>query len=111
MPTLKEKVAAAAKTSDQPKKPTFHRSPDFKTLYVNFVQSGMTAFDVSLIVGENHGVDEKGEGVIELKAKLTMTPLEAKLVAAILADSVKRHEKQFGEISVPPGLITIPPET
>lgn len=84
--------------------PRVGRSADYKTIYVNFVQSGMTPYDISLVVGENTGVFGNAME-IELKAKITMSPLEAKVVTEILLDTVQRYEKQFGEIKVAEGLV------
>jgi hypothetical protein len=79
-------------------------APDFKLIYTNYVQAGFTPLDVALMVGETTGLNE-GKVVVQHKARITMSPTEAKIVARILANTVKLFEKQFGEIFVPEGMM------
>jgi hypothetical protein len=79
-------------------------APDFKLIYTNYVQAGYTPLDVMLMVGETTGLNE-GKVVVQHKARITMSPTEAKIVARILANTVKLFEKQFGEIVVPEGMM------
>jgi hypothetical protein len=98
--TTDEQVAAS------PTIPTynFHKADDYRTIYVNWVQTSLTPFDVSLIIGHAHatGVDTTGVNIfdVEQKARITFHPAEAKIVAGMLAQSVENYEKQFGEVSV-----------
>jgi hypothetical protein len=82
--------------------PRWIRSPDFKTIYTNFVQSGYTAFDISLVLAETAGVDEMNAFVIESKARVVMSPVEAKVVLAILSNTINKFEEQFGPINISP---------
>ncbi len=85
-------------------KQVFTNSPDFKSIYSNFVQSGFTAFDIYLSFGETVGGTPDGTLPVEMKARVSMAPLEAKLVTLILASSVQKYEAQFGKIQVPQGV-------
>jgi hypothetical protein len=82
-------------------------APDFKLIYTNYVQASFTPLDVALLVGETVGA-KLGKFMVQNKARITMSPTEAKIVARILANTVKLFEQQFGEIIVPDGMM--PPE-
>ncbi|HEX9120811.1 MAG TPA: DUF3467 domain-containing protein [Terriglobales bacterium] len=96
-----EPSATQATSGDMPK---MLRSPEFRTVYTNFVQAGYTPFDVSLLIGESIGPDAKGNAVVEFKSRITMSPAEAKVVHKILGDLIMAYEKQFGAIQLPIGL-------
>lgn len=77
-------------------------APDYKSMYINFVQAGYTPFDIGLLVGESAGYTvDGGKHFVEFKAKLVMTPLEAKVLAKIIGRTLEAYEKQFGVIEVP----------
>ena len=97
-------TAPAAAVPLQPQIPTFTRVPDFKSFYANFVQTSVTPFDISMQIGETAGVDHEGKFVVELKARISMSPLEAKIVINLLVTAIMQYEAQFGKIVVPPGI-------
>lgn len=75
------------------------RVPDFKSYYTNFVQAGLSPFDISLEIGEAEGYNpQTNKWLVLIKAKITMAPNEAKLVVAILANAVRNFESQYGQI-------------
>jgi hypothetical protein len=80
-------------------------SPEFRHLYVNFVQASFTPFDVSLMMGEVMGFDDKGQQVINQKARVVMSAAEAKVLMYVLANTVRQWETAFGKITMPPGQV------
>jgi hypothetical protein len=77
----------------------FTKTSDFKTLYVNYVQTFFTPFDMTLLVGQAVSVDPKAAEV-EHKARIVMHPAEAKILSALLSQSVEQYEKQYGDIPI-----------
>lgn len=73
---------------------------DFKHVYTNHIQGATTAFDVSLTIGE---VIQVGNGkiVIENRVRVSMSPLEAKVLQRIMTNLVYQHEGTYGPIHVP----------
>jgi Protein of unknown function (DUF3467) len=98
---------AAAPNPASTVEPVAVLAPDFKLIYTNFVQASFTPLDCSLILGEALGV-ENGRFTVQNKARVTMSPTEAKIVARLLLNTVRSYEKQFGEITVPDSMM--PPE-
>jgi len=99
-PKAPQEPTAAPKTLT----PVITNSPDFKALYTNFAQSGFTGFDIYVNFGEATGPNPDGTLPVEMKARVTMTPVEAKFVALIIAASVQKYEAEFGKVTVPKGL-------
>jgi Protein of unknown function (DUF3467) len=93
-------------TSLQPK---VVKVSDYKAMYANFIQTGYTAFDISVNVGETAGSQE-GRLLIEMKGRISMAPLEAKMLLAMLNSTIENYERQFGAITVPPGVFPDLPE-
>ena len=95
-------------TTDHPmptdEQPAMALSPQFRTIYTNFVRAGYTPFDVSLLIGENVGPNNEGKLVVQYQARVTMAPTEAKVVHKILGDLIQAFENQFGPIALPKGL-------
>src|SRR5436305_8728825 len=80
----------------------YQRSPDFRTIYANFIQTAHTAFDVSFTFGETSGVvEEDGKALVEQKVRLVLTPLEALVLRQMLNNLIAMHQQQFGQIAVP----------
>jgi hypothetical protein len=86
-----------------PFQPSYILSPEFKHLYVNFVQASFTPFDISLMMGEVMGLDAKGQQVINQKARVVTSAAEAKVLMFVLANTIRQWEAQFGKIALPPG--------
>lgn len=84
--------------------PQFRNAPDFKSVYVNFVQSAATPVDISLIVGDANPTPS-GVPDIEMKLRLIMAPLQAKIMVAMLHQVIRQYEEQYGKIPIPPGLV------
>jgi hypothetical protein len=98
--TNKEQHAAAAM---EPKL-QFHKAEDFKSFYVNWVQSSFTPFDISLVVGEFFSADEPGTFEVMQKARIILNPVEAKIISGMLLEALKNYQLQFGSVTVPSGL-------
>jgi hypothetical protein len=82
-------------------------APDFKNIYANFVQAQFSAFDFSLMIGEMMGPGSDGKTMIQQKVRVVMSPMEIKIMLTLLTKGVQQYEKQFGEISVHPGLLMV----
>jgi len=94
-------------TADAPQKMEFVQipAPDFKLIYTNHIQAFYSALDVAFTLGEVMGPDQgEGKFVVQTKARVTMSPIEAKIFQRIVTNLVKQYEVQFGEISVPPDM-------
>lgn len=81
--------------------PRIRNATDFKTIYVNFAQTAASAMDISLGVGEA-GPTQDGVVEVEMRARLVMAPLQAKIMIGMLFQVIQQYEKQFGKIAVPP---------
>jgi hypothetical protein len=75
---------------------------DFKTVYTNFIQGQFSPFDMSFLIAEALGPGPDGRPMILQKVRITMAPMEAKILLMIIADGLKKYEDQFGKISIPP---------
>lgn len=80
--------------------PHIHNAADFKSIYVNFVQSAASATDISIGVGETMPT-QTGVIDVEIKARLVMAPLQAKITVGMLVQAIRQYEKQYGEIVIP----------
>ena len=80
--------------------PQIHNAPDFKSIYVNFVQTAASATDISIGVGETSPT-QTGATDLEMKARIVVAPLQAKIMAAMLFQAIQQFEKQYGEIVIP----------
>ena len=86
---------------------TFQQAADYKLLYANFAQSVFSPLDIAIIFGEVLTTEDEKVFVLT-KARVTMTPMEAKILHTIVGDTVKNYENKFGEISIPP--MMLPPK-
>jgi hypothetical protein len=103
MPTENNRNEAEATkpaSTDDQIGPTFVRSPDFRSIYTNFVQSAYTPYDISLMLGETAGLED-GRWLVENKARLIMSPPEAKVVLIVLQGAIENYERVYGEIKPP----------
>jgi hypothetical protein len=89
--------------------PEFFRATNFKSVYVNYVQTGYTGMEISIICGENQGVGQ-GKLTVEQKVKIIMPPLEAVIVVSMLKAVIEQYEAAFGKIPRPEGLEKLPGE-
>lgn len=85
------------KSSPQPQ---IRNAADFKTIYVNFAQTAASPMDISLGVGEA-GPTNTGVVEVEMKARLVMAPMQAKVMLGMLFQVIKQYEDQFGKIVIP----------
>lgn len=80
--------------------PILMQDKDFKTIYTNFVNANYSPFDIVLMLGELMGPAPDGKQVVLQRAKVVMSPVEAKIVAAILNGAVSKFEKRFGRLVI-----------
>jgi hypothetical protein len=101
------------KTTAQPKGETdntaalsaiWNTATDFKTIYTNFVQAAFSPLDIVMTLGDVQGVTE-GRYIIEARARVVMTPAEAKILVRIMGNTLKNYEAKFGEVVVQGGLM------
>ena len=71
------------------------------TTYANNTQVGWTHFDVRMTFGEV--VDALPDKiVVEQRAQITISYLQAKILTLILGQAISQHEEIFGELKLPP---------
>jgi hypothetical protein len=76
------------------------KSPDFKSIYVNWIQATCSPYDVLLNLGESSPT-ERGDVEVEHKVRVVFSPIEAKIAAYIMTKTIHEYERQFGAIVVP----------
>lgn len=76
------------------------RASDFRSVYSNNTAFNTSAFDFAMTFGE---ILDAGGGnlYVEQKVRVVMSPLHAKIFAAIFMNNVRNYEAQFGEIKIP----------
>lgn len=76
------------------------RAADFRSIYTNHTAFNTSAFDFAMTFGE---IQDAGAGqlFVEQKVRVVMSPLHAKIFAAIVTNNVRNYENHFGEIKVP----------
>ncbi len=82
-----------------PVKQEIRKSPDFGSIYANWIQAQFSMNELSLLIGEAFSAN--GILEIEQKARIVIAPLQAKLLTAILAKVVTTYEQQNGKINIP----------
>jgi Protein of unknown function (DUF3467) len=76
-------------------------------VYANNAMFQVGPFDFNIFFGEVAELDESHQiGLVEQHVRVTMSPLHAKLFAALIVQQIKAYEAQFGKINIPPGMIT-----
>jgi len=76
------------------------------TTYANNVQLGFTHYDLRMLFGEL--VDATPEKlVIEQRAQVTISYLQAKLLMMVLGQAITQHESLFGEVKIPPDMLAL----
>jgi hypothetical protein len=94
---LDEQVVAEA---DLP----IRRSSDYHSVYADHMKFGATAFEISITFSQ---ISETVEGqlYVDQKIRVMLSPLAAKILAAVLTQNVDNFEKLFGAIQIPGGTI------
>jgi uncharacterized protein DUF3467 len=92
-------MSAKANKKSSPQ-PQIRNAADFRTIYVNFAQTAANVMDISLGVGEA-GPTQAGVAEVEMKARLVMAPLQAKIMLGMLFQVIQQYETQFGKIMIP----------
>jgi len=82
-----------------PLKQEIRKSPNFGSIYANWIQAQFSANELSLLIGEAFPTD--GILEVEQKARIVIAPIQAKVLTAILAKVVMTYEKQNGKINIP----------
>ena len=96
-----EEYMEAESTPKPPRKLEYRQPPEglFRT-YTNNVQLATTSFDIRLVFGEVHEVLED-KIVIEQRAQVTMSWVEAKILADFLRANIEAHEHLNGSLKLP----------
>jgi hypothetical protein len=77
----------------------------FVTVYSNNVAITANFFDVAMVFGETVGQD--GDKVtVDQRARVVMTPSQTKILIAALIQQMLSYEQLFGEIVIPPGIVS-----
>jgi Protein of unknown function (DUF3467) len=82
-------------------KQEIRRSPDFKSIYANWAQTSFSPYEITLLVGEATQSATPNLVEIEQRARITFSPLEAKLVMAFLQNVLTKYEGQYGRVAIP----------
>lgn len=77
--------------------PKFLRTPEYKTVYTNFVRGGATAYDIQITFGQLVNTVPEDQTVQEL-VTVIMSPGESKALLRALTTTIQLYEKQYGEI-------------
>jgi hypothetical protein len=80
--------------------PRLHNAADFKSIYVNFVQTAANVTDISIMAGEA-SPSETGVPEIEMKVRLVVAPIQAKVMLGMLLEVIRQYEEKFGKIAMP----------
>src|SRR4051812_9713095 len=75
------------------------RSPEYRTLFTNIFGMVFGDNDVQIVFGLNP--DPGRPQIVEEQSRIIMTPRSAKLLAHTLSETIKKFEKENGEIVVP----------
>jgi len=84
---------------------SYVRSADFSSFYANFARVGFNPYEIFLFLGQAGLVPENpavGGTQVELKAKVTFSVIEAKLITQMLGSIVNNYEKKYGAVAIPP---------
>jgi hypothetical protein len=77
----------------------------FVTVYSNNVSIATNFFDVALVFGETVG-QEGDKVLVDQRARVVMTLAQTKILIAALIHQMISYEQQFGEIVIPPGIVS-----
>lgn len=82
---------------------TYVKGPQYASSYSNNIQYAINSADFVFIFGEVIDVSDQ-EITIEQRARVTMTPAQAKIMSILLKQQVEAYEERLGtEITIPPG--------
>jgi hypothetical protein len=95
-----------AEETAQPK-PAFVRDEDFASLYANHVWYELSVWDLKLIFGETDQL--QGPGTIVQHTSVSVSWLQAKLMAYFLQVNLAIYENQNGPIRIPNAVLPPPP--
>jgi hypothetical protein len=97
------------KPNDVVSKPvaTFKQSEDFASSYANNVFYATSVFDVRMVFGELVQFPNEPP-YVEQHTAVTLSWREAKIAALFLVMNVAMHEKKFGALDIPDGIL--PPD-
>jgi hypothetical protein len=109
MATKKVMATAKIKTFDPPSQmDTVARDADFKSLYVNNVNFGMTRFDFQMVLGLVEITRDTANQKVRELASVKMTIPYAKALVKDMGAVVEAYEREYGEIVLPPEITKKP---
>ncbi len=81
------------------------KGPSFASSYCNNIAYAVNLIDFVLIFGE--AIDATPDVVtVEQRARITMSPVQAKVLSAILTDQIANYEARSGKVlEIPEGMI------
>jgi hypothetical protein len=82
--------------------PVIERDSRFSNIYINNAQVGFTGFDVYMVLSEaaQDPIDQKLH--VYQKARISMSPMQALILATFLGRVIKNYETQTGiKVEVP----------
>jgi hypothetical protein len=84
-------------TPQPPQGPTLHIPPGLEIAYANLARISHSPADI--VIDFAHILP--GESTANVRSRVLMSPLSAKLLLRALNENLARYEAAFGEISVP----------
>jgi hypothetical protein len=86
------------------------KGPQYSAFYCNNVSFAVNVLEFVLTFGE--AIEASPENaVVEQRARVTMHPTQAKVMAFLLLKNIEGYEQINGTILVPPGATGIPPNS
>lgn len=83
--------------------------PQYSAFYSNNVGFGVNVLDFVLTFSETLEASPE-RAILERRARITMHPTQAKVLAFLLLRNIEGYEKINGPIVLPPGAIGTPPD-
>jgi len=84
------------------------RHEDFTSLYANNVQFEVSTWDLKMVFGELDQSDPPGKSKVIQHTAMTVTWLQAKIMAYYLNANILLHEADYGKIQIPANLHPVP---
>lgn len=84
-------------SDSNPQGPTLNLPPGLNPIYVNLVRIGHTPMELTF----DYACLQPGVELVDILARLVMSPVGAKMFLRALAENLARYEASFGEVHLP----------
>jgi hypothetical protein len=104
MAKTKEEIAGLKTIS--PMDISFVDGPQYSAFYSNNINFQVNLLDFVLVFGEI--IDATPEkAIVERKARVTLNPIQAKIMALLLLQNIQKYEQMHGDLKLPEGALNI----